>query len=370
RPNFIYLSQPHSTHFSLQSNNQRFSLCPPLSMDKEADPPFQQLYKTLFDKTVEQNPTTDNMVVVVEKCELPLIDISRLIHDEVEREECKEEIARASKEWGFFQVINHGISKEILEKMRSEQVKVFKQPFKKKSKQDDENLNFSAGTYRWGSPTATCLKEISWSEAFHISMTDISASDDANSLSLTIQQFAPRVTVLANELADVLAEKLGHKSTFFRENCLPSTCYLRMNRYPPCPIPSEVFGLMPHTDSDFLTILHQDEVGGLQLVKDGKWIAVKPNPEALIVNIGDLFQAWSNNVYKSVNHRVVTNPSAERFSTAYFLCPSHDTVIQSRYQPSVYEKFSFRQYKQKVQEDVQKLGYKVGLPRFLCNGTA
>lgn len=47
---------------------------------------------------------------------------------------------------------------------------------------------------------------------------------------------------------------------------------------------------MPHTDSDFLTILHQDQVGGLQLVKDGKWISVKPNPEALIINIGDLFQ--------------------------------------------------------------------------------
>lgn len=47
---------------------------------------------------------------------------------------------------------------------------------------------------------------------------------------------------------------------------------------------------MPHTDSDFLTILYQDQVGGLQLVKDGKWVAVKPNPDALIINIGDLFQ--------------------------------------------------------------------------------
>lgn len=108
--------------------------------------------------------------------------------------------------------------------------------------------------------------------------------------SSTMEQFATTVSSLALKLAEILAEKLGHKSTFFHENCLPSTCYLRMNRYPPCPIPSEVFGLMPHTDSDFLTILHQDQVGGLQLVKDDRWIAVKPNPEALIINIGDLFQ--------------------------------------------------------------------------------
>lgn len=102
--------------------------------------------------------------------------------------------------------------------------------------------------------------------------------------------FAARVSHLTLELAEILAEKLGHKSNFFKENCSPTSCYVRMNRYPPCPISSEVYGLMPHTDSDFLTILLQDQVGGLQLVKDGKWIAVKPNPDVLIVNIGDLFQ--------------------------------------------------------------------------------
>ena len=166
---------------------------------------------------------------------------------------------------------------------------------------------------------------------------------------------------------------------------------------------------MPHTDSDFLTILLQYNVGGLQLVKDGKWIAVKPNPDALIINIGDLFQvslhlpfifvvfhlsfffkkkkkrvklklnctvifdghyclynqAWSNDVYKSVEHRVVTNAHVERFSTAYFLCPSYDTVLDNGFEPSVYRKFSFREYRKQVQDDVTKLGFKIGLPRFL-----
>lgn len=105
-----------------------------------------------------------------------------------------------------------------------------------------------------------------------------------------IEQFASTVSNLAQILANILAEKLGHQSSFFKENCLPNTCYLRLNRYPPCPIDFRIHGLMPHTDSDFLTILYQDQVGGLQLVKDGKWVAVKPNPDALIINIGDLFQ--------------------------------------------------------------------------------
>ena len=163
----------------------------------DSDPPFQQAYKTLIDKTIEKIKTTttttsitpkinkDNnneLVNMVEECELPLIDLSRLhFGDEVEREECKAEIARASQEWGFFQVVNHGISCEILEEMKFEQERVFKQPFDKKIK-EDMYLNFSAGTYRWGTPTATCLKQLAWSEAFHIPLLDISNSDAFDSL--------------------------------------------------------------------------------------------------------------------------------------------------------------------------------------------
>ena len=105
-----------------------------------------------------------------------------------------------------------------------------------------------------------------------------------------MQEFAKAMSNLARLLAGVLAECLGHHKGDLDEICDESTCFLRLNRYPPCPVSPEVFGLVPHTDSDFLTILYQDEVGGLQLMKDSKWIAVKPNKDALIVNIGDLFQ--------------------------------------------------------------------------------
>ncbi|CAN1222311.1 Gibberellin 2-beta-dioxygenase 8 [Linum grandiflorum] len=242
-------------------------------------------------------------------------------------------MVRASEEWGFFQVVNHGISREILDQMRHEQMKVFHQPFVKKREEVDK---FSPGT-------------------------------------TAMEEFATTVADLAQKLAEILAENLGRESSIFKDKCVASSCYLRMNRYPPCALQGDrhVFGLMPHTDSDFLTILYQDHVGGLQLVRDGNWFAVNPNPKALIINIGDLFQAWSNDVYKSVEHRVMTNSSVERFSTAYFFCPSYDTEINSGYdrKSSVYRKFSFREYREKVQEDVQKLGYKVGLPRFNVHPT-
>ncbi|KAK9031366.1 hypothetical protein V6N11_032749 [Hibiscus sabdariffa] len=333
----------------------------------DSDPPFRETYKTLFadDESSPTKISLNDRDTMVEEGELPLVDLSRLeLDDEAGKERCKEEIARAANEWGFFQVINHGISRDILDKMREEQVEVFKKPFYNKCR-EDKFMNFSAGSYRWGTPTATSLRQLSWSEAFHIPMTDISSFGSLNAtFSSSVAQFATKVASLAQNLAEILAEKSGQNSTFFQENSLLSSCYLRLNRYPPCPVP--LFGLMPHTDSDFLTVLHQDQIGGLQLVKDGKWIAVKPNPQALLINIGDIFQAWSNDCYKSVQHCVVTNPTKERFSAAYFLCPSYETVIESCSKPSVYRRFSFKEYRQQVQEDVQNYGYKVGLPRFLA----
>ncbi|GAB2301108.1 Gibberellin 2-beta-dioxygenase 8, variant 2 [Dionaea muscipula] len=344
-----------------------------------SDPPFEETYKALFlehisseqyysylkPMSVDDTVSDNYMMAVVEERELPLIDLARLSMGKSGREECMVEMSKASEEWGFFQVVNHGISRDVLEAMRQEQIKVFREPFYRKM-ESHRYMNTSPGSYRWGTPTATCLHQLSWSEAFHIPFTDIPRLTCTTSIRSALEQYAVGVSSLAQKVAKILAKRVGRDSVLIEQSCQSSTCYLRMNRYPPCPkLYSQVFGLMPHTDSDFLTILYQDYVGGLQLVKDGKWIAVKPNPDALIVNIGDLFQAWSNGVYKSVEHRVVANGKVERFSTAYFLCPSSDAVIESCKEPSVYRKFSFREYRQQVQDDVKNLGHKIGLSRFL-----
>lgn len=69
--------------------------------------------------------------------------------------------------------------------------------------------------------------------------------------------------------------------------------------------------------------------------------------------------------FRSVEHRVMTNREVERFSMAFFLCPSQDTVIESVRKPSVYRPFSFREFQHQVQDDVRAEGHKVGLSRFL-----
>lgn len=81
---------------------------------------------------------------------------------------CAKAICKASSEWGFFQVVNHGISPELLKKMRKEQELLFQTPFEKKS-----TCGLLNNSYRWGSPRARSHINFSWSEAFHIPLTKI-----------------------------------------------------------------------------------------------------------------------------------------------------------------------------------------------------
>ncbi|MQM11215.1 hypothetical protein Taro_044121 [Colocasia esculenta] len=333
----------------------------------EFDPPFDSAYKSLLDAMDPKGcPALE-----VEQCGLPLIDLARLdLDDAAAREKCKREIASASAEWGFFQLVNHGLPGELLERIHRVQVDVFRQPFEKKA--HERLMDYSPDSYRWGNPCATSLRQLSWSEAYHISTIPCPEAEKANTIRCTIDEYTTAVSRLARRLAEILAEHLGCGGSHFDESCTSSTCYLRLNHYLPCASPVGVFGLIPHTDSAFLTVLYQDEVGGLQLMKGERWVAVKPIRGSLVVNIGDLFEvvytlcctALSNGEFKSVLHRVVANPEVERFSVAYFLCPSYETVIESCREPAVYRAFSFREYRLQVQEDVKAEGYKIGLRRF------
>ncbi|WOL13332.1 gibberellin 2-beta-dioxygenase 8 [Canna indica] len=325
------------------------------------NPPLIATYQRLFHCL----PTYSHAAEAVEECDLPLIDLSGLLSRcELEAEQCKQDIIGAATEWGFFQIVNHGISNSIFARLRAEQLKLFRQPFHKKA--NEKLIEFSSDSYRWGTPTAACLNQLSWLESYHIPLSSTSKPQPTSASWCVIEEFSSAMSQLADQLIDTLAEGLGCEGTYIKENCKRNTCYLRLNRYPPCPLPGEVFGLVPHTDSDFLTIVCQDKVTGLQLKKGGRWFTVKPNPNTLIVNVGDLFQAWSNGLYKSVEHRVMSNPHEERFSVAYFVCPSNETIIQSNVQPAVYGKFSFGEYRRQVQQDVRLTGQKVGLARFLA----
>jgi isopenicillin N synthase-like dioxygenase len=101
--------------------------------------------------------------------------------------------------------------------------------------------------------------------------------------------------------------------------------------YPPQPpdMGDNQFGVSPHTDFGCLTLLYQDDVGGLQVrAADGAWVTAHPIPGTFVVNVGDLLARWTNDRFKSTPHRVVNRSGRERFSVAVFVDPNAETVIE------------------------------------------
>ena len=90
------------------------------------------------------------------------------------------------------------------------------------------------------------------------------------------------------------------------------------------------FGIHPHKDTDALTLLFPDDVGGLWLRPHDQqdWLEVIAPPEAMVVNIGDLLELWSGGYFVSTPHKVVNASGKERYSFPFFIVPRHDVVVE------------------------------------------
>lgn len=143
-----------------------------------------------------------------------------------------------------------------------------------------------------------------------------------------ISEYGSKMTDLSTRIIEMLLMCLGDglKKQLLSEfrHCHG---YLRINNYTSESIiksleeEEEVEGLGMHTDMSCITIVYQDEIGGLQVrSKEGKWMDINPRNGNLVVNIGDLMQAWSNGKFRSSEHRVVLRQCSSRFSIAFFWC--------------------------------------------------
>ena len=117
--------------------------------------------------------------------------------------------------------------------------------------------------------------------------------------------------------------------TFVRSIAHP-TSRASIIHYPPqAPdLAADQFGVAPHTDWGCLTLLYQDNTGGLEVRgRNGDWVAAQPIPGTYVVNVGDLLARWTNDRFRSTPHRVVNRSGRERLSCAVFVDPDRDTLI-------------------------------------------
>lgn len=113
-----------------------------------------------------------------------------------------------------------------------------------------------------------------------------------------MSNYVKEVRELGFRVEEAISESLGLEKSSIREVLGEQGQHMAVNFYPPCPEPELTYGLPAHTDPNALTILLQDaQVSGLQVLKDGKWLAVKPHPDAFVINLGDQLQVRLSHVY-------------------------------------------------------------------------
>ncbi|CAK8538316.1 unnamed protein product [Lathyrus sativus] len=310
----------------------------------------QRYIKPLYDR-----PSTNSLF---ESTNIPIIDLRGLSSvDPNEKASTFKKISEACNEWGFFQIVNHGVSHDLMDLAKETWRQFFHLPMEVKQEYSNSPKTYEGYGSRLGVKKGAILD---WSDYYYLHYLPLSLKDYNKWPSLppscreVFDEYGKELVKLCGRLMKVLSINLGLEedylqSAFGGEDI--GAC-IRVNFYPKCPQPELTLGLSSHSDPGGMTILlPDDEVNGLQVRKNDNWITVKPLRNAFIVNIGDQIQVLSNATYKSVEHRVVVNSHKERVSLAFFYNPKSDIPIEPAKElvkpetPALYPAMTFDEYR-------------------------
>ncbi|MCL7024172.1 hypothetical protein MKW94_015361 [Papaver nudicaule] len=263
---------------------------------------------------------------------VPVIDLQNLLSPEPIIQELElEKLDSACKEWGFFQVVNHGVDIFLVEKVKSEIESFFNLPMDEKKKfwQEEGDLQGFGQAFVQSED-----QKLDWADIFVLTTLPRHMRNPRlfpklpQPLRETIESYSSELNKLALTLIELMCKALQMENGVISELFEDGRQAMRINYYPPCPQPENVVGISPHSDAGGLTILLQlNEVDGLQIRKDEIWVPIKPIPNAFVVNIGDILEIMSNGIYRSVEHRATINSAKERLSVATFHNPRGDRQI-------------------------------------------
>ncbi|KAL1808534.1 hypothetical protein ACET3Z_025524 [Daucus carota] len=247
----------------------------------------------------------------------PVIDMDGLDKDPVRRQ-IIDQVRDASQTWGFFQIVNHGIPDTVMNEMLEGVRRFYEQDLEvKKPWYTRDNLKrfvYNCNFDLYSAPVAN------WRDTFYCAMAP-SAPDPEElpeACRDVLMNYSEHVMKLGKSLFEVLSEALGLNRNYLNDIGCADGLGTLGHYYPACPEPERAIGTNKHADNDFLTVLLQDHLGGLQVLHQNHWVDVPPVPGALVINIGDFMQLISNDKFISSEHRVLASRIGPRISVACF----------------------------------------------------
>lgn len=280
--------------------------------------------------------------------DIPVIDLGN-IETEHGRALIAAELVHTAKTIGFFYISNHGISPEICAKAFAASRRFFALPVS-----DKTSIEVNQHQRGWmaqgmanleGSKTYDAKEVFFWGLDVADDDPDVLAGlpmvhpnqwpdDVAPFLRRDILPYYNAVLDLSRKLLAALAIGLGQSASMFQSAYQKPLGRGQLVYYPTLnkdDIDAERFGAATHSDFGVLTILMQDNLGGLQVQRlDGNWVEATPIEGTLVCNIGDLLERWTNGMLISTKHRVLNRSSQNRFSIPIFCDPASDAMIDPR----------------------------------------
>jgi isopenicillin N synthase-like dioxygenase len=281
---------------------------------------------------------------------IPVIDLAPFLHgDAASRAAVARQIGEACRNIGFFYIINHGVPDALVANTFAESARFFAQTSEEKAKIAIEKSNCHRGWFMLGGENldpskqkkAGDLKEgvkigrgLPASHPLVVAETPLHGPNqwppNLPGWQDAMQEYYDALEALGREMMHAFALSLDLDEDYF-DNLLdaPMTT-LGPLHYPPQKghITEEQLGAGAHTDYGCLTMLAQDNAGGLQVRNAaGEWISAPPIPGSFVVNIGDMMERWTNGVFTSTLHRVINISGGERYSIPYFFDPDFSAPV-------------------------------------------
>ena len=279
--------------------------------------------------------------------DIPVIDLAPL-RDRTAPERVAQQLAWAASEVGFIYVRNHGIASKVIRDARNAGLEFFRLPLEQKL-EVETNVHHH-GYLRPGATKMYDDAKVDLKESYNFGQeldenhrADPRVATNGllgpNEWPASLPAFRPSMcayyqaaTTCAEDLLRGFAMAAGlPEDAFISKRDLPISRG-SLQYYPPRPADAadDHFNLAAHTDFGVLTVLAQDDIGGLEVqAANGEWIAAIPIEGTLVVNVGDLLGRWSNGRYLSTPHRVMNTSGQERLSLVLAYDPNAETVVDS-----------------------------------------